>query len=138
MTYQEIKYIFEIIPLHRSNVCWVSCQWIYTHMHSFKLHCSLTSVIFLISQKVISLTHAVELFTYQTNPNISRLKTRYATAVKTNFFITSQKFLKRVSFKHTFFISYTSFKPQPKRPYFYSIIIYPITIQLYYLDTCLS
>ena len=32
MTYYEIKYIFEIIPLNRSNVCWFSASgYTYTH-----------------------------------------------------------------------------------------------------------
>ena len=43
------------------------------HVYSFKWLYSTTSMIFLISQKVI-LTYAVEIFSYQTNPNISRLK----------------------------------------------------------------
>ena len=53
MLYQEIKYIFEIIPLNRSNVCWFSASgYIYTHAQ-FKWLCSTTSEIFLISQKVM-------------------------------------------------------------------------------------
>ena len=50
-----IKYIFEIIELNRSKVCWVSASGhIYIHMHSFiNCLCSTTSAIFLISEKVI-------------------------------------------------------------------------------------
>ena len=68
MTYQKIKYIFEIIPLNRFNVCWFSASGnAHTHMHSFKWFCSTTSVIFLISQYdflLRSVTCAVELFTF--------------------------------------------------------------------------
>ena len=116
----EIKYIFEIMPLNRSNVCWFSASG-YTQMHSCKWICSTTSVIFLISQKVITQCDVCGGVIYISNKS-KYLKTemRYARAVKINHY----------SFKRSF-----KWKGFPSNLFFH--LIYPLTghNQYYYIDT---
>ena len=86
-----IKYIFEIIPLNRSKVCWFSASG---YIHTFTV---LSDSVrqpqwysWFPQTSLCSVTYAVELFTYISNKS-TYLKTevRYATAVKP-IFITSK------------------------------------------------
>ena len=97
ITYWEIKYVFEIIPLNRSNVCWVSASGYihtHTHTHSLKWPCSPTSEIFLTSQKVIIQCDVCGGVIHISNKS-KYLKTdmRYATAVKINLYNFKSSFI---------------------------------------------
>ena len=94
MTFWEIKYIFEIIPLNRSNVFWFSAYG-YIHKHaqfSVTLFDKLSDIpdfpksLYSVTCVLYSVTYTRWSYLHIKQTRYLKTEVRYATAVKTNLY----------------------------------------------------
>ena len=93
MTFWEIRNISEVIEQSHLKLYMYPLA---LNQQIFERFNGIISKIYMILNKSLcSVTYTVELFTHQTNPNISRPEVRYARAVKTNRYNFKSSFNKR-------------------------------------------